>query len=108
MLGNRHLFTIAPGFLLLALISLAIACGGESVSETVCEQEFRKAAAIDDMNDTVTDLDRAVRFCTTLDEWVAANIKHPAALDGASPLVYLQNRCRYGPTQAQVCKEVLP
>jgi hypothetical protein len=89
-----------------ALLALTLAScssdntGGDTSSgtatESACEGAFAAAAAIGDMEDTVEDLDPAVRACETIDEWTAASEAHPGALDGADPVVYLTNRCLYG------------
>jgi hypothetical protein len=59
-----------------------------------CDDAFAAAAAIDDMHDTVTDLDPAVAACTTLAEWTAASVAHPGAIsEGVDPAEFLRNRC---------------
>ena len=88
------------------VIGIVIACSGGG-GETACEKAFSEAADVSDFNDTVEDLDPAVRSCSTVAEWTAASKKHPGALDGVSPLTFLQNRCRFGPTSASICTEAL-
>lgn len=68
----------------------------EVVGSTACELAFADAAAVGDMEDTVEDLDPAVRACTSLEEWGAANAANPAALDGVDPFEFLGNRCDVG------------
>ena len=89
----------------LGVAAIVIACGGGG--ETACEKAFSDAASIGDFSDTVEDLDPAVRACSTVAEWTVASKKHPGALDGVSPLTFLQNRCRFGPTSAKICSEAL-
>lgn len=78
----------------------------EEASE--CEQAFAAAAAVDEMQDLVEDLFPAVRACTSLDEWSAASVQHPDALDGTDPELYLTNLCRFSPevTDEPLCSEV--
>jgi hypothetical protein len=90
---------------LLAFLALVVAgCGigtqvrstFQVVGSTACELAFADAAAVGDMEDTVEDLDPAVRACTTLDEWGAASAASAAALDGVDPFEFLGNRCDFG------------
>ena len=69
-----------------------------------CEKAWRDAASIDDMSDTVEDLDPAVFACRSLDEWNAVEANYPAALDGVDSVLFLSNRCYYGPKSATLCK----
>lgn len=91
-----------PTISALLLVSALVACGGDTGSATIssksaCDAAFRRAAAVDPMQDTVTDLDDAVRACATEDEWRAASEAFPDALDGASPGAFLRNRCDFEP-----------
>ena len=97
--------------MLLVLIAAVAACGGVSATATVgsaCAAVFRQAAEIDPAQDTVSDLDDAVRVCRNEDEWRAASAAFPKALDGAGPGVFLRNRCAYAPDLADtpLCKSV--
>ena len=74
---------------------------------TNCDAAFRNAAAIDDMHDTVEDLDPAIKACRTVAEWSAASARHPKALDGVPPEVFLRNRCDFGGLQTPLCAEIL-
>lgn len=82
-------------FIILVLF-VTTACGGGSPELTDCEQAFADAAAVSDFQDTVEDLDPAVRSCESLEEWVAASEAYPAALDGVDPETFLRNRCQFG------------
>jgi len=85
-----------------AFIALVVAgCGVTSqvftvVGSTACELAFADAAAVGDTEDTVEDLDPAVRACTSLEEWGSASATNPAALDGVNPFEFLGNRCHSG------------
>lgn len=72
-----------------------------------CNSAFRRAASISDFQDTVEDLDPAIHACTSVDEWKAAARRHPKALDGVDPEVFLRNRCDFGGVNASLCDEVL-
>lgn len=84
------------------VVFLAAACGGvesegpAAKAGTACLDAFERAAQVGDMQDTVEDLDPAVRACKSLQEWKAADQAHPGALDGTDPETFLRNRCRYG------------
>lgn len=80
----------------------------ESESSSACEQAFNNAASISSMEDTIEDLNSAIRACEKLDEWNAASLKHPSALDGADPTAFLRNRCRSDETLSRepLCREV--
>ena len=75
----------------------------DQATESACESAFAAAATIGDMEDTVEDLDPAIRVCKSVDEWIAASEAHPGAIDFADPVVYLTNRCLYSsePDSAQ-------
>lgn len=85
----------------LALLAvLIVACGGTTSNNGVetmsaCESAIAAAAAVPEMQDTVTDLDQAVRDCATLAEFEAAATEYPAALDGADAAMFVANRCQY-------------
>ena len=88
-----------------ALLALAMAScssddagsdtSSDQATESACESAFAAAATIGDMEDTVEDLDPAIRVCESVDEWSTASEAHPGALDGVDPVVYLTNRCLY-------------
>lgn len=103
-----------------AIVTMALVlagCSGQMASpvggggETPCEAAFKAAAAIDDMHDSVEDLDPAVRACTTMNEWLAASAKYPKAInDGVDPRIYVGNRCLYGTGLAgtPLCRSASP
>lgn len=67
--------------------------GSAVVVSPACSDAMAAAAAIEDVADTVADLEPAIRACETLAEWIAASDANPAALDGASPKLFAQNAC---------------
>ena len=73
---------------------------------SACESRVKTAADIDEMQDTVTDLDPAIRTCASLAELSAATAKYPTALDGVDAGVFVSNRCQYEATLADtaICK----
>lgn len=73
---------------------------------SACERIFSAAANIPDTQDSVSDLDKAVTACSSLDEWTAASKKFPKALDGADPKLFLTNRCKYGEISAELCTKM--
>lgn len=87
-----------------ALVILLTACaapGDEPISdepaasaESQCERLVRRAAEVDVMQDTVTDLDDAILLCDSLADLEAASAKHPDAFDGTPVRDFLANRCR--------------
>jgi hypothetical protein len=101
-----------PRVIVCLIIVLLAGCGGTAsdTKESACEAAFRQAAAIDPMQDTVSDLDAAVRDCTTEDEWAAASRAFPDALDGAPPGEFLRNRCAFDAALAKttLCKSIAP
>jgi hypothetical protein len=58
----------------------------QSAPQTACEAAMAKAAAVDEMQDTIRDLDDAIRACKTVGEMQDANGKYPTALDGVPPI----------------------
>lgn len=59
-----------------------------------CQGAFAAAAAIPPFEDSVEDLDPAVRDCVTLEEWGAGADANPGAIErGVDPYEYLGNRC---------------
>lgn len=60
---------------LIAATMLLAACGGGTASAPIsdaCGEAFVAAAAVGDMEDSVSDLYPAVRACASLDAWTAA------------------------------------
>jgi hypothetical protein len=60
---------------LVAATLLLAGCGGGAASAPradVCGEAFAAAASVDETADTVSDLYRAVRACTTVEAWTAA------------------------------------
>lgn len=74
---------------------------------SACESEFRRVAAIDEMQDVVTDLDKAVRTCGSLDEWTEMARRYPAAVEPDIAVTFLRNRCDFGQIESPLCEEVL-
>ncbi len=89
---------------LLVLAATLTACGGGD-DLTGCESAMKAAHDVDDMRDTVTDIDPAIAACSTLAEFAAASERFPDALDGADPATYVSNRCADTATGA-LCDEV--
>lgn len=85
-----------------------------TVAPTVsaCEQDLAAAAAVPDTQDTVTDLDPAIRDCPSLAEFARIAASYPAALDaGVDATVFVTNRCQdatAGLAGAALCAEVAP
>ena len=78
--------------------------GAERVS-AACRAAVRFAAAIPDVEDTVTDLDDAIRACQTPDDWAIATAMFPAALDGRRADAFLESRCALpGLAQVPLCR----
>jgi hypothetical protein len=105
------------GYAIVAIALLLAACSGQAASsgagggETACQAAFKAAAAIDDMHDSVEDLDPAIRACRTMDEWLAASVKYPKAINaGVDPRIFLANRCFYGTGLAgtPLCRSLPP
>lgn len=91
--------------MLVALALVAGACGGGSSEDSgdsgspddeslpACEQAFKDAGEVSDMQDTHEDLFPAYSACMSLEEWEAADEKYPDAIDGVEPRLYAQNVC---------------
>ena len=94
------------------LVAVVAACGGQqnsqptSVPLSACEAAVKSASEIDDMHDTVSDLDPAIRAYASLAELAAAALKYPSALDGVDAGIFVANRCEFEPTIATtlICK----
>jgi len=91
---RRVLSAVGVGLFAVFLVS----CGSSASppadeSPGQCDADWAAAAAIDDLSDTVQELDPAVRSCATLAAWGAASDAYPAALDGVDPWTFLGNRC---------------
>ncbi len=95
-LGGSVAFTlvaVTATFLIFAWLS-AVSSTRSSVPASACEGEFRRVAAIDDLHDTVTDLDLAVQVCESVAQWEEMSAKYPAAVEPGIALIFLTNRCR--------------
>ena len=66
-----------------------------------CDQAFATAAAVDELQDTVSDLYPAALVCVSVADWVAAAEANPGAID-ADPVEFLTNVCRYADQDAAV------
>jgi len=90
---------------LLMVLGIA-ACGGAGGS--ACEAAVREAAEVSAMEDTVEDLDDAIRACVSFDEFEAAAEQFPDALDGTVARTFIANRCEFEPSLADsaLCAEV--
>jgi len=60
---------------------------------SACEAAIKAAAAIDEMADTVTDLDPAILACDSLADFSSAAARYPTALDGADATNFVRTRC---------------
>jgi hypothetical protein len=85
---------------------LVIACGSAVTDEqAACDRAFAQAEGIDPASDTVSDIDGTIAGCQSLEAWVAAAQRHPAALAGQDPATVAAGRCATsaGLANAQVC-----
>jgi hypothetical protein len=72
-----------------------------------CDAAFARAAG--GAAGSVDDLGPAARDCISLDDWIAADAAHPAALDGADPATAVRDACEADDdlADAPLCEEVL-
>ena len=77
-----------------------------AVPTSACEREFRRVADIDDMHDTVTDLDLAVQVCESVQQWQQMSRKYPAAVDPSIAVIFLTNRCNLGSVGGPLCAKL--
>lgn len=91
--------------LVLVLLATATGCG---LGGSACESAVRESSEISAMEDTVSDLDRAIEECATLAEFEAAAEQFPDALDGVDASGFIANRCSAEPAleQTALCQEV--
>ncbi|HYI66331.1 MAG TPA: hypothetical protein VEW95_05370 [Candidatus Limnocylindrales bacterium] len=77
---------------------------------SACERQIRRAAEVDQMHDTVTDLDGAILVCHSLADLERASDMHPAAFDGHSVRDFITTRCNAEPDfqPGPVCQAVMP
>jgi hypothetical protein len=120
---------VPPRIISLALLLTLVACSGgatpnptqtatqahtqtatQTAAQTACEAAMAKAAAVDEMQDTVTDLDDAIRACETVGEMQDAAGNYPTALDGVPADTLARNRCKSEPALADtaICKSFAP
>jgi hypothetical protein len=90
-----------------ALLVTGACSSGDNEPGSACDRAMADAARVDELQDTVTDVDAAIAACPTLADFVAASEKYPAALDGADPVTYIANRCADVATGA-LCDAVAP
>ena len=93
-----RLIAILP-WLLLALtggISHATAAQSSATGEVnwICEQAFAEAILDTATVGDETRLDKAVRSCSSLDDWLLAAAIHPGATGDVDPRAFLDSRCR--------------
>lgn len=91
--------------LALVVVGSVAACG---VGGSACDSAVREAADISPMADTVSDLDNAIRECSTLAEFEAAANQFPDALDGVGARGFIANRCAAEPgiESSALCQEI--
>jgi hypothetical protein len=76
---------------------------------SACESAIKAAAEVDEMADTVTDLDPAIETCASLAEFASFAASYPTALDGADPRTFVGNRCREASlASTTLCREIAP
>lgn len=98
---SRKSFCLILLALVVVLMAMGAGCSGSggtdsSNSLTDCERAVRDAAAISDSQDSVEDLDPAIRRCSTMSEFSAATRLFPGALDaGVDARTFVTNRCTY-------------
>ena len=98
--------------LLPAIVLVLAACGGDPAGGpqqlSACQEAIAKAAAIDAMQDTVGDLDQAIRDCESLQEFAEAAEDYPDALDGVDAETFIGNRCEFEASlaEAAICREL--
>lgn len=62
-----------------------------------CAAAFSNAAAVSSLEDTVSDIDPAVRGCGSVAEWNSNARNYPEVVPSdVDPEQYLANRCKYG------------
>lgn len=87
--------------------------GGSRDPSPACLKAFEQAAGVSRMEDQVSDLDPAVRACSSVEAWTAAARAHPGAVsEDVPPETFLENRCRYsdrtsGLRTTALCQKVL-
>lgn len=111
-MGRRTILWIV-GIAVVALIFVANQGDGDATAESVasqaCLDAMQQAAAVDEMQDTVSDLYPALAACDSLEAWSAASEEYPDALDGAEPETFARNACVTAPEAARegpLCQEV--
>ncbi len=60
-----------------------------------CDEAFRDAAEVSASQRDPEDLNPAVRACGSFEEWISGSEKHPDALGGIPPLLFLRNTCQF-------------
>jgi len=108
---HRHQAVIAVTFALIA-VGLLASCGSDNdnvgISSEPCNAAMAEAAAVDDMRDTVEDVDPAILACSTIDDFAAAIANNPGAVE-VDARTWLGNRCAdtAAPviTQSALCRE---
>jgi hypothetical protein len=81
-----------------------------SSSLSSCEKAMETAAAIPSNQDTVEDIDSAIRTCRSMNELISASSKFSAALDGTDEATFVSNRCTYNSSlkNSAICQSLLP
>jgi hypothetical protein len=92
----------------LVLSTAITACGGSAGPSSECERAIADAAAVDATQDTVEDLDDAIRACPSIAEFEGFADDYPDALDGVSARTFVGNRCQFEPslTDTDICQEL--
>jgi hypothetical protein len=92
------------------IVALVLAAGsaGCSVAGTDYVSAVRETSEVSAMEDTVSDLDKAIQECATLAEFQAAVEQFPDALDGVEARTFVSNRCAAEPgiAESAICAEL--
>lgn len=106
---NRYKLLLVLSILVITIL----ACGGSGTDSSEpalsnCEKAMKAAAEVSDIQDTVEDIDPAIRACESMDEFKAASFKFPKALDGVDEQIFVTNRCMYNPSlnDTAICKAI--
>ena len=88
----------ATALLLAALGAFVTACGSATADQqSMCDQAFAQAMAVDPGSDTVSDVDGSIAGCQSLESWVAAAKQFPDAFGGRDPAAVASERCATSP-----------
>jgi hypothetical protein len=81
----------------------------QAFSLSSCETAWAEASVISsyDLQNPAKDLDKTIRNCGSVEEWIRSAREYPSLINHRTPLQFLMKRCKQSLSPSLMCSEVL-